>query len=326
MAVALSRLLVNGVLLAIPIGASLGVLFGIDAYRSNHGQAALFSGDTDGTGSGGSTGSGGTVTNNGVNSTNYCQLSYGITPASTGEQFTLNPNQWGVTDSTSGALCMNITTFNNETYPTKTTAPEFSVTWQFDPGPETAPVHAFPNIMVDGVLPIELEKMTEIAMDFRWTYGVGDTPAESTNTTDLTANSVNFNVAVDMFFDSDKTAAQNSTKAKYEVMVWFAKIGDSTQPNGNQTTTTRKLNGATFDLWSGTNDVEQYVLTWVATNVTDTFTGDIYPLITDLYELSGDNYPSSTDYMGIFSYGSEVFSSDKKVTFWSPKLSIDIQK
>lgn len=89
MAVALSRLLVNGVLLAIPIGASLGVLFGIDAYRSNHGQAALFSGDTDGTGSGGSTGSSGsTVTNNGVNSTIYCQLSYGITPASKGEQFT----------------------------------------------------------------------------------------------------------------------------------------------------------------------------------------------------------------------------------------------
>lgn len=88
MAVALSRLLVNGILLAIPIGGSLGVLFGIDAYRSNHGQTALFSGDTDGTGSGGSTGSGGTTTNNGVNSTLYCQISYGITPASKGEQFT----------------------------------------------------------------------------------------------------------------------------------------------------------------------------------------------------------------------------------------------
>ncbi|KAJ5636729.1 uncharacterized protein N7484_010042 [Penicillium longicatenatum] len=326
MAVVLS-LLVQAVLVAIPIGGSLGVLFGIDAYRSNHGQAALFSGDTDGNGSGGSTGSGGSsATNNGVNHSIYCQLSYGITPSTTGEQFTLNPNQWGVTDSTSGALCMNVTTFNNETYPTKTTAPEFSITWQFDPGPETAPVHAFPNIMVDDVLPIALDKMTKIAMDFRWTYGVGDTPVENTNTSDLTANSVNVNVAVDMFFDSDKTAAQNSTKAKYEVMVWFARIGDATQPNGNQTSTSRKVGDTTFDLWSGTNDVNQNVLTWVASEVTGTFNGDLYPLITDLYELSGDDYPSSTDYMGIFSYGSEVFSSDKNVTFWSPKLSIDIQK
>lgn len=108
------------------------------------------------------------------------------------------------------------------------------------------------------------------------------------------------NVAVDMFFDSDSTAAQSSSKAQYEVMVWFARIGDSTQPNGNQTSTSRKLNDTKFDLWSGTNSVDQKVLTWVASEVTDTFNGDIYPLITDLYELSGDDYPSSKDYMGIF--------------------------
>jgi hypothetical protein len=187
-------------------------------------------------------------------------------------------------------------------------------------------VHAFPNIMLEEVLPVTLDSMKEIAMDMRWTYGVGNTPAESISSSDLTANSVNANVAVDMFFDSDSKTAQNSTKAEYEVMVWFAQIGPATKPNGKKTSTSRTLNGITFVLWSGTNSHNQNVLTWVASELTDTFTGDIYPLITDLYSLSGGIYPSSKDYLGVFSFGTEAYSSDKNVTFWAPTLSIDIQK
>lgn len=60
--------------------------------------------------------------------------------------------------------------------------------------------------------------------------------------------------------------------------------------------------------------------------MTETFVGDIYPLITDLYSMGGDGYPSSNDYMGIFQLGSEAYSSDTNVTFSASTLSIDIQK
>ncbi|KAJ6028658.1 hypothetical protein N7540_004234 [Penicillium herquei] len=336
-------LLVNAVLLAIPLGGSVGTLVGIDAHLAATGQKPLFhsddgdssSGGSGGSGSGGSdpstgggNGSNGSVTHGGVTISPYCETSWGITPLTKGEQFTLNPNQWGVTASTSGGLCMNVTTFNNETYPTKTTAPDWTVTWQYDVGPETQPVHAYPNIKVDDVLPLELENMDEIDFALHWTYGVGMTSATTTDETSLNAESLQCNVAIDMFFDSDKTTAQNSTTAEFEVMVWFARFGASSDPIGyaEGVVTTHTVNGTTFDLYSGTNGNSQNVLTWIAANTTEEFSGDIYPLITDLYSLSGSNYPSKTDYMGIFQFGTEAFSADTNVTFSVSGLSIDIKK
>jgi hypothetical protein len=90
------KLLVNASLLVIPIGGSLGALFGIDAHRSANGQAPLFAGDgsdgSNGGSSGGSTGGGsgaiGHTTNNGVTNSMYCQDSYGISPPSDGQLYT----------------------------------------------------------------------------------------------------------------------------------------------------------------------------------------------------------------------------------------------
>lgn len=143
-----------------------------------------------------------------------------------------------------------VTTHNNETYATKQTAPGFSVTWQFDPGPSTQPVHAFPNIMVDDVLPLQLDKMTEVNLDLHWTYGLGNTVASSTVESTLTADNLQTNVAIDMFFDSDQNNAGNSTLAKYEVMVWFADFGSSAQPIGLAAgaVTTKTVNGTTLSV------------------------------------------------------------------------------
>lgn len=132
------------------------------------------------------------------------------------------------------------------TYPTQYTAPQFSTTWQYDPGPADQPTHAFPNIMVDGVLPVQLDKMTSVNLDFSWTYGIGNTIAQSTSITDLDAHAVNTNVAIDMFFDTDATKAQDSAQARYEVMVWFAQIGTSSKAIGNPTSTQRTINGTTL--------------------------------------------------------------------------------
>lgn len=127
---------------------------------------------------------------------------------------------------------MNVTSFNNQTYATKTTAPEFSVTWQYNPGDADAPVHAFPNVKVDGVFPESLDSIKSIQLDFEWTMGTGNDTVTTTDITELDANAVNANVAMDMFLDSDKTEAQDSEKAKYEIMVWFARIGPATHPIG----------------------------------------------------------------------------------------------
>lgn len=93
-------------------------------------------------------------------------------------------------------------------------------------------MHAYTNLLVEKVLPLSLGEISEINLDLHWTYGLGDTVAQSTNNATMKANEVQTNVAVDMFFDADKMKAQNSSSAKFEVMVWFATFGDETQPLG----------------------------------------------------------------------------------------------
>ena len=99
--------------------------------------------------------------------------------------------------------------------------------------------------MVDKVLPLTLESMSEVNFDVHWTYGIGDSVAESTPTDkELIEDGLNTNVAIDMFFDSNPTIAQNSSAAKYEVMVWFADIGAIAQTIGQSAgiVTSRTLN------------------------------------------------------------------------------------
>lgn len=139
-----------------------------------------------------------------------------------------------------------VTTFNNGTYATKTTAPQFMISWQYPPGPEDNPVHAFPNIQVDSdVFPAAISSISKVDVDLAWSYCIGNETTVAASLADLTADNLNTNVAIDMFIDSDKTAAQNPSKAKYELMVWFAAIGPATQPIGFATgpVSTQTLDG-----------------------------------------------------------------------------------
>ena len=76
----------------------------------------------------------------------------------------------------------------------------------------------------------------------------GDTPAATTSESELLANAVNTNVAIDMFLDADKTAAENSSLANYEGMIWFAKFGTAAQAIGQEdgVVTTESINGTTL--------------------------------------------------------------------------------
>jgi hypothetical protein len=107
------------------------------------------------------------------------------------------------------------------------------ISWQYPPGPEDDPVHAFPNIQVEGnILPATISSISKVDIDLVWSYGIGNETTTASSLADLTADNLNTNVAIDMFIDSDKTSAQSPTKAKYELMVWFAAIGPATQPIG----------------------------------------------------------------------------------------------
>ncbi|KAJ0135149.1 hypothetical protein CTA2_2374 [Colletotrichum tanaceti] len=93
------RWVVNFVLLAVPIGVTLGILMGLDAGRSANGDKPLFTQpDNPGT----------IPKNNGITPMVSCDKAMGLHPLSKGQEYTLNPNQWGWTEGTDGALCMNV--------------------------------------------------------------------------------------------------------------------------------------------------------------------------------------------------------------------------
>ena len=240
-----------------------------------------------------------------------------------------------------------MTSYENATYPTNTTAPQWSITWQFPPGPPTQPVHAFPNIKLDpdNVFPIEISQVAAIDFSADWAYGVGDVKPNTTNVNDLLAADVNSNVAIDMFLDSDPTKATSSVDAKYEVMVWLGVFGVATEPIGLRqgSLKTEAINGTNLyvcphchpfsarifsltlcdsNLYFGENGLGQSVLTWVAQGTVQSFHADIGPLLQGLTGLGG---PTVNDYLGYLAFGSEALSASTNITFYNPNLSMDIK-
>ncbi|KAH7253541.1 concanavalin A-like lectin/glucanase domain-containing protein [Fusarium redolens] len=323
------RFLVNFGLLALPIAITLGVLIGLNSSREASGGPPLFKPDPKPTAP---------KKKNGITTEQHCQKSYGVHPETKGQEYTLNPNQWGWDEGDDGGLCLYVDINNNETYATKTTAPRWSVVWEYPQGPETAPVHAYPNIKVDGsVFPAKLNTIDKIEIDFEWTYAVGNgsakgaTPATKTDLTDLKNHLLNANVAMDMFMDSDQKKAQDSEDASHEIMVWFAAIGPATQPlgfnvDGANPLATKTLHGTEFKLYYDTNQAKQKVLTWYVDKPTEKFDGDLWPLIEEILSMDNANYPSSSDYIGYMSWGTEAYSANTTVTFDVPSLSINVEK
>jgi hypothetical protein len=84
------------------------------------------------------------------------------------------------------------------------------------------------------------------------------------------------------------------------------------------------IDDSSSDLYYGQNSLQQNVLTWLASATTETFTGDITPLITQLTAMNKATFPTMSDFLGYMSLGSEAFSANNNVTFYVPTLSIDI--
>ena len=137
-----------------------------------------------------------------------------------------------------------------------------------------------------------ISSVTAINFETEWYYGVGDHRPDIIDIASLTAAQLDANVAVDMFLDSDPDTAIDTTKAKYEVMIWLGQYGASTQQIGLKEGAIKStiVNGTTFSLFAGVNGVGQNVLTWVASDAATgqtNFYADIGPLLQDLTGLGG---------------------------------------
>jgi hypothetical protein len=221
---------------------------------------------------------------------------------------------------------MNVTAYENGSYPTNTTAPKWSITWKFEPGVATQPVHAFPNIKLDddSTFPVEISKVRAIDFSTEWAYGVGDVVPNTTNVAQLADVGLNANVAIDMFLDSDSSKATSSTQAKYEVMVWLGTFGAATEPIGLKegVLKTQDVNGTTFSLYFGENGIGQSVLTWVSSGTVQNFYADIGPLLQGLTGIGG---PTTEDYLGYMAFGSEALSATQNVTLYNPVLNMEVR-
>lgn len=95
-------------------------------------------------------------------------------------------------------------------------------------------MHAFPNakLNLSDTLPVQMSTVKNLTLDVSWSYGLGSYVHNSTDNTVLEAAKVNANVAVDMFAAENKEDSTSTTESDYEVMVWFGRWGDATDPIG----------------------------------------------------------------------------------------------
>jgi hypothetical protein len=155
-------------------------------------------------------------------------------PGRNANQFVLvNSNEF-LTEPES-ILCLTVTENQNNTYTSNSTAPEFSITWEYPftianasaPSNETKPLaHAFPQATLqDTLLPITLEDLGVLNLDFSWTMGIGDENSPATSERRLGAQGVNSTVALDMYLDSDPDKSAEGGKAAFEMIIFFAMFG-----------------------------------------------------------------------------------------------------
>lgn len=319
--------IVNFILLSIPIGASLGTLLAIRPFRGDRESPK--------------------VDLNGFVTTALCNPFHQFAQNKNGQNFTVNSNE--VLPEDGSKLCMTMVTFENNTYATNGTAPDVSFTWSYpftianasvEANETQALIHAFPQVAIENsgeaTVPITLEDLGSLVLDFQWFMGIGDDLPPATSFRRLGAQEVNASVALDMYIDPDKTAATDAGKAGFEMIIFFAKWGLFNPVGfGNGTVvTTTTLNGTEFDLFAGQNAAEQNVFSWLAKTEVDEFYGDISPLFDAVLQLekitqNGDviDMPKFgfNDFLGYVGFGTQAYNAIGDVTFSVPRLHIDVQ-
>lgn len=106
----------------------------------------------------------------------------------------------------------------------------FNVTWQWERGNDSQPVHSFPYVRFNSAyLPGRLWDLSELRVNGVWDMFPSRDAGRSPEDAGVIAN-----VALDMFLHEDDQHADSATRASHEVMVWFATYGGAA-PFGNAT-------------------------------------------------------------------------------------------
>ncbi|OAA49706.1 Concanavalin A-like lectin/glucanase [Cordyceps fumosorosea ARSEF 2679] len=327
-------------MLIVPIAITLGVLFPLQNAHKSGGKSGSFLGDG-GIGTGGP-GSAPRPKDNNIELAQACtQFADLGNPQryywdKSQQQYTFNPNQWGLTNGAKSGMCMDVLFNNNGTYAKPELAPPFQVTWQYSPAPAGQNnVHAFANIKLEKVFPKQFSSIKKLFVDFEWKYVTGNDNTTASESATMGTKSVNTNVAIDMFSDKNSDTSQDNVKAAFEIMIWFAAIGPSAHVIGQDTTSivrTLPLTDATtnaqvlFDLYADKHPTtSQFVMTWKAQTITEKFHGDVYPLIDYILTAGNSSYPSSSDYLGSFGMGTEAYDAPSNVTFYCPDFAVTVE-
>ncbi|KAJ1322976.1 xyloglucan-specific endo-beta-1,4-glucanase [Microdochium nivale] len=319
-------LIVNTVLITVPIGASLGTLFAIRPFQNERKLAENV------------------IDYNEILTGSMCGEFHEFAQNKQGNNYTINSNE--ILKAADSVLCTTITKYENGTYPTAATTPDFSFTWSYPfeianksaPANQTQPlIHAFPQITLadGGVLPLELEDLGELTMNFHWTMGTGNSPAPETSELRLGAAQVNASVALDMYLDNDAQTARNASKAKYEMIIYFAKYGLQHPVGfGNGTiVTTTEVDGHEFELFAGQNNAKQNVFSWVATRPVTSIDTDLRPFfkgVIDLTEKQTKQFKvdkfTYTSHLGYVGFGTQAYNAAGNVTFHVADMQFNVQK
>ncbi|KXJ86554.1 concanavalin A-like lectin/glucanase domain-containing protein [Microdochium bolleyi] len=319
-------LIVNTVLVLVPIGASLGTLFAVRPFQGERRVAQTV------------------VDYNQILKGSLCGEFHEFAQNKKGNNYTINSNE--ILKAEDSVLCTTITKLQNGTYPTASTTPDFSFTWSYPfenanksaPANQTQPqIHAFPQITIadGGVLPLKLEDLGELTMDFKWTMGTGNDPAPETSELRLGAAQVNSSVALDMYLDTDLKTARDASKAKYEMIIYFAKYGLQHPVGfGNGTIVkTEAFGGHDFNLFAGQNANKQNVFSWVATRPVTTVNADLrlfLKSVIDLTEKQAKQFkvdlPVYTSYLGYVGFGTQAYNAIGNVTFSVKDMQFNVRK
>ncbi|KIV99014.1 uncharacterized protein PV09_09243 [Verruconis gallopava] len=222
---------------------------------------------------------------------------------------TFNNNIWN--PAVSGHQCIAI-------YPDATS---FNVTWQWDRGDDSNPVHSFPYVRFNSkYLPGRIWDIHDLSVHAAW-----DMFPTSDRTNALQNVGAVANVAIDMFLDADVQKAVDAKSADYEVMIWLATFGAG-MPFGNATgithaTSVQPGQFESFELYKGKKTNGQSVLTWQAANPVRQFQLDVLSFLR-LLQTNEVLAPELT--LGVVEFGTETFHADENVTFSGSNFSMEL--
>ncbi|KIK49012.1 glycoside hydrolase family 12 protein, partial [Suillus luteus UH-Slu-Lm8-n1] len=204
-------------------------------------------------------------------------------------EYSLLNNLWGEYDAASGSQTSQITSLNGD-YIAWTTA----YTW-IGGGPDQ--VKSYANVQLNYGINQQLSAISSLPTDWQWSLSNEDIVAD---------------VAYDLF-----TSWSPGGSNVNEIMIWLANINSgpiSANYDAEGAVPIAKnisLEGSTWNLYSGSNGVNQVYSFLLTSGTTQSFSGDIYSFFSYLIDNEGLN---TAQYLTCAQAGTEVFSGTANLT------------